>query len=234
VSTDFAVRWLDELTTTDLVEAKSRGWVLAVPLGSTEQHGPNLPLSTDTLVAAELGRRLGEARSDVVVAAPMPFGSSGEHQSFAGTLSIGQEALELVALELCRSATETFDHVVLVSGHGGNAMALRRAVERLKAESRDVHLHQPRLEGDLHAGRTETSLMLALRPELVRAEPVVGDPRPLTEIWPTLRDGGVAAVSPSGVLGDPSGASAAEGTALLEAMTADLVGAVSAWHGGAR
>src|SRR5580704_3715277 len=168
-----SVRALAELTTTDLAEAKSRGWILAVPLGSTEQHGPHLPLSTDTIVATELCHRLGEARSDVVIAAPLAVGSSGEHQGFAGTLSIGQEALELVAVELCRSATETFEHVVLVSGHGVNAAALRRAVERLKNESRDVHLHQPRVEGDLHAGRSETSLLLALRPDLVRDGAVV-------------------------------------------------------------
>jgi creatinine amidohydrolase len=232
VSADAPSRRLHELTTLDLAEAKRLGWILAVPVGSTEQHGPHLPLATDTIVADELCERLGEARSDVVIAPPIAVGSSGEHQAFAGTLSIGQEALEAVVVELCRSATETFDHVVLVSGHGGNAAALRRAVERLTAESRDVHLHQPRVEGDLHAGRSETSLILALRPDLVRTAAVVGDTRPLAEIWPQLRDGGVAAVSPSGVLGDPTGATAAEGRALLDGMTADLVGAVSSWQAG--
>lgn len=221
---------LAELTTADLAEAKSRGWILAVPIGSTEQHGPHLPLSTDTIVATELCERLAEARSDVVIAPAISIGSSGEHQAFAGTLSIGQDALELLVIELCRSAAETFEHVVLVSGHGGNAAALRRAVERLNAESRDVHLHQPRVEGDLHAGRSETSMILALRPDLVRDAAVVGDTRPLAEIWPQLRDGGVVAVSPSGVLGDPTGAGAAEGAGLLEAMSADLVGAVNTWR----
>lgn len=228
------VRTLDELTTVELAEAKRSGWVLAVPLGSTEQHGPHLPLSTDTVVAAELCRRLGDARSDVVTAPAIPVGSSGEHQGFAGTLSIGQDALELMVLELCRSATETFDHVVLVNGHGGNAVALRRAVELLRRESRDVHLHLPRVEGDLHAGRTETSMMLALRPDLVRTAPVAGNTRALAEIWPELRSGGVVAVSPSGVLGDPTGASAREGSALLDAMTVDLLASVNTWRAAGR
>lgn len=231
---DAAVRSLEELTTPELADARRAGWILAVPLGSTEQHGPHLPLSTDTIVATELCRLLAEARSDVVVGPAVPIGSSGEHQAFAGTLSIGQDALESVVVELCRSATETFDHVVLVSGHGGNAVALRRAAGVLRKESRDVHLHLPRVEGDLHAGRTETSLMLALRPDLVRPEPVVGDTRPLAEIWPELRTGGVAAVSPSGVLGDPTHASAREGRALLDAMTAELVASVNGWRAAGR
>jgi creatinine amidohydrolase len=83
---------------------------------------------------------------------------------------------------------------------------------------------------DAHAGRTETSLLLALAPASVRldeAEP--GDTRPLAEVMPELRSGGVAAVSRSGVLGDPRGASAAEGERLLAALTDDLVRAVAAW-----
>jgi creatinine amidohydrolase len=224
-------RWLDRLTTTDLAHARELGWLLVVPIGSTEQHGPHLPLSTDTVVASELCLRLAAARSDVVLTAPIGVGSSGEHRGFAGTLSIGQEALELLVVELCRSATATFDHVLLVCGHGGNAQSLRRAVDRLRAESRDVLVHLPRIDGDLHAGRAETSVMLALRPELVGADRVVGDTRPLSEIWTQLRDGGVAAVSPTGILGDPTGATATEGTVLLDAMVGDLIGTVEAWRG---
>jgi creatinine amidohydrolase len=89
--------------------------------------------------------------------------------------------------------------------------------------------------GDAHAGRTETSLLLALRPEAVRmarAEP--GNLLPLADLLPSVQAAGVAAVSPTGVLGDPTGASAAEGVALLDHLTADLVAAVDrAWPGSA-
>jgi len=205
--------------------------ILAVPLGSTEQHGPHLPLGTDSEIAVALTERLAAARPDVVVAPLLPYGSAGEHAGFPGTLSIGAAALELVVVELVRSA-DAFAGVVLVSGHGGNAAPLAAAVSRLEAEGRAVMAWSPRIPGgDAHAGRTETSLLLALAPERVRmaaAEP--GDVRPLATVIGELRRGGVAAVSPNGVLGDPAGASADEGAALLAALTADLVAAVDGWR----
>jgi creatinine amidohydrolase len=206
--------------------------ILAVPLGSTEQHGPHLPLATDTIVAVALAERLAAARADVVVAPALPYGSSGEHAGFAGTLSIGQAALETVVVELVRSA-DAFAGVVLVSGHAGNAEPLDRAVARLRDEGRRALAWLPRVAGgDAHAGRTETSLLLALAPDAVRLGAVeAGNTRPLAELMPELRAGGVAAVVPNGVLGDPAGASAAEGEALLAALADDLVSAVVAWAG---
>jgi creatinine amidohydrolase len=213
-------------TWTDLREAAGR-CTLLVPLGSTEQHGPHLPLSTDTLVAAAVVDGLAERRGDVVVAPALPYGASGEHAGFPGTLSIGQAALELVLLELVRSA-DAFAAVVLVSGHGGNAEPLARAVERLRSEGRRVVAWAPSRSIDLHAGRTETSLLLALAPDLVRTDAAeAGDRRTLRELLPLLRAGGVASVSPNGVLGDPAGASAEEGRALLGQLVEDLDAAVS-------
>ena len=205
--------------------------VLAVPLGSTEQHGPHLPLSTDTDVAVALCRRLAAARSDVVVAPALPYGSSGEHAGFAGTLSIGQDALEHVLVELVRSATDTFAHVLLVSGHGGNAEPLRRAEATLRGEGRNVLAWLPQWTGDAHAGRAETSLQLALHPWLVAYEKAAaGNTRPLAQLLPELQRAGVRAVSPNGVLGDPTGASSAEGMALLEELVADLCTRVDKWQ----
>lgn len=202
-----------------------RGGLLAVPVGATEQHGPHLPLSTDTDIAVALASRLPGA----AVAPPVAYGSSGEHQEFAGTLSIGHAALSLLLVELVRSATETFAGVVLVSTHGGNAEPVADAVHLLRSEGRGVMAWSPRWSGDAHAGRTETSVMLALRPELVRldqAEP--GNTASLMELLPAMRAGGVRAVSENGVLGDPSGATAEEGHALLESATADLRATVAA------
>jgi creatinine amidohydrolase len=204
--------------------------ILAVPVGSTEQHGPHLPLGTDSDVAVALADRLAAARPEVLVAPALPYGSAGEHTAFPGTLSIGAAALELVVVELVRSA-DAFAGVVLVSGHGGNAEALAAAVGTLQAEGRKVLGWSPRIPaGDAHAGRTETSLLLALAPELVRleaAEP--GDVRPLAAVISELRRSGVAAVSPNGVLGDPTGATAEEGERLLDSLAADLIASVEAW-----
>jgi mycofactocin system creatininase family protein len=222
---------LGDMPSPEVGERARAGAILAVPLGSTEQHGAHLPLSTDTDIAVELCRRLAAARSDVVVAPALAFGSSGEHAGFPGTLSIGQAALETVVVELGRSASDTFDHLLLVSAHGGNLAPLGRAAERLRAESRDVCVFMPCWEGDPHAGRPETSMLLALSPQRVLMEHAApGDERPLAEVWTLLRSGGVRAVSESGVLGDPTGASDVEGAALLDALERALRDAVDAWR----
>jgi creatinine amidohydrolase len=217
------------MTWTD-VAAVATGSILAVPLGSTEQHGPHLPLGTDSDVAVALAARLAAARPDTLVAPLLPYGSAGEHAAFPGTLSIGAAALELVVVELVRSA-DAFCGVVLVSGHGGNAAPLASAVATLQAEGRRVLAWTPRVSGgDAHAGRTETSLLLALSASAVRLGAAeAGDTRPLAALMGDLRRNGVAAVSANGVLGNPAGASAEEGERLLDQLTADLVARVEAW-----
>jgi len=221
------------LTSAEVGELAAAGALLAVPVGATEQHGPHLPLCTDTDLAVALCARLAAARPGVLVAPPLAYGGSGEHEDFPGTLSIGTEAVELLLVELGRSATRTFSRVLLVSTHGGNADAVRRAERRLRAESRDVRAWLPIWEGDAHGGRAETSLELALAPDRVRpGRAEAGNTRPLTELMPELRRSGVRAVSPNGVLGDPAGASAAGGAALLARLGADLLAAVDAWEAG--
>ncbi|MCW2605635.1 MAG: putative creatininase [Frankiales bacterium] len=173
-----------------------------------------------------LAGRLAQRRADVDVAPAVAYGASGEHAGFPGTLSIGTAALELLLVELCRSATATWDRVLLLSGHGGNADAVRAAVALLRSESRDVRAWSPSFGGDAHAGRTETSLQLALDASRV-GTPVPGATAPVRELLPALRAGGVAAVSPNGVLGDPAGASGDEGRQLL----LDAVEALDRWLG---
>ncbi len=224
--------WLADLAWPDVLTRAEADALLAIPLGSTEQHGPHLPLSTDSDIAVALCERLDAARPDVLVAPVVSYGSSGEHAGFPGTLSIGQPALEKLVLELGRSAFDTFRHVLFVSAHGGNAEPVTRAVERLRAESRDVAVFMPRWDGDPHAGRTETSLLLALRPATVRTDRVVpGDVRPMSELAPLLRADGLRAVTDNGILGDPSGANADEGDALLDKLAAELLDVVTEWRG---
>lgn len=205
--------------------------LLAVPLGATEQHGPHLPLDTDTRVATALAERLAGSRPGVLVAPVLCYGASGEHETFPGTLSIGSAALELVVLELVRSASRWVERTVLISGHGGNAAALRGAERRLRAEDRAVLAWMPDIEdGDAHAGRVETSLLLALAPGHVRADRLApGNRTGLSELMATIRERTVRGVSPNGVLGDPRGASAAEGHDLLEHMGDELCQAVARW-----
>ncbi|MGH2929750.1 MAG: creatininase family protein, partial [Solirubrobacteraceae bacterium] len=133
--------------------------------------------------------------------------------------------------------------MLLVNGHGGNVAAIKDAVGTLRAEGRDCHVWHAgvrpsvlaaagiSLVPDSHAGRVETSIMLALAPGDVRLDVAApGETRPLTEIMAGLRPRGVRQLSPNGVLGDPAGASAAEGDALLAALLADLLDTVGAWR----
>lgn len=204
--------------------------MLVVPVGSTEQHGPHLPVTTDTDIAQAIADRLSERRSDVIVAPALSYGSSGEHAGFTGTLSIGRDATELVLMELGRSAADSFGQVLLVSTHGGNAEPVNRAVRRLRAEGRDVKAWAPRWEGDAHAGRVETSVMLALVPERVAMDQAApGNTEPLAQILPALSAGGTRALSENGVLGDPTGASADEGRRLLAAALDQLEAMVTDW-----
>lgn len=205
------------------VERDGRGTVLVVPVGATEQHGPHLPLTTDTEIAEALASRLAAGEERVWIAPALSYGASGEHSDFAGTVSVGSRATGLVLVELGRSACASFDSVLFISTHGGNAEPLAAATELLGTERRAVRAWTPSWKGDAHAGRIETSLMLAIAPERVhldRAE--AGNAEPLAALLPRLRAEGVRAVSPNGVLGDPAGASAEEGERLLATAVAEL------------
>ena len=199
-----------------------------VPVGSTEQHGPHLPLDTDARVAAAVAARAA-AGTNLLVAPPVAYGASGEHEGFPGTVSIGHEALRLLLVELGRSAARWAGRVLFVNGHGGNVPTLVDAVRLLRYEGRDAAWLACAPGGDAHAGRTETSLMLALDPACVRPAWAAGNTAPLGDLLPAMRAGGVAAVSANGVLGDPSGASPDEGERLLAAMAAELVAALGRW-----
>lgn len=206
-----------------------RDRTLVVPVGSTEQHGPHLPLSTDTDIAVHLAEQLAARRRDVVVAPALPYGASGEHAGFAGTLSIGCQALELLLVELVRSATDSFAHVLLLNGHGGNTRTVRTAVERLRGEGRSVRSWHPSWPGDAHAGRTETSVLLAIDARRVGPLRQAGATANLRRLMPQLMRDGVRAVTANGVLGDPAGATPAEGERLLAQALDDLDRAVAAW-----
>ena len=222
------------------VAGATGGYVLAVlPLGSTEQHGPHLPFETDTLLATAAAGVVADVQvgpDHVRVLPALAYGASGEHQSFAGTVSMGTDALAETILELGRSITTWAGRLVVINGHGGNVEALRRAVSRLRYEGRDcawLSCRTAECSTDTHAGHAETSLMLHLYPELVRTDLAeAGCTEPLVEILPAMREGGVAAVSATGVLGDPTTATEADGARLWEALAADVRDRVGRWNPG--
>jgi creatinine amidohydrolase len=201
--------------------------IVVVPVGSCEQHGPHLPLATDTIVAVALAERLAARRSDCVVAPPLTITASGEHRGFPGTLSIGTEIMAGVVIELVRSA-DWAAGIVLVNGHGGNVTAMQRAAEVFDVERRDVLMWWPSMsDADPHAGHTETSLLLAIDADLVHLDRATPGPVPTL---PELISEGVRPLSPSGVLGDPTTASVGAGERILSTLVDQLVGAVDGWR----
>ena len=218
---------LSSLSTRD-ISKRSRP-ILTVPIGSCEQHGPHLPLDTDTRIAMALCEGLASANSNILIAPSITISASDEHHDFAGTLSIGTAVLTTVIVELVRSANWAAG-VVLVNGHGGNAQAVQAAIAVLHGERRRVTAWWPRLDDhgdnncDSHAGHTETSLMMAIAPQTVHMELAeIGVIAPLANILDELRLHGVGSVSANGVLGDPRTASAAHGHELLTLLTNKLV-----------
>lgn len=191
-------------------------------------------MDTDTRIATAVARALGE-RLDWLVAPAIAYGASGEHQSFDGTISIGTDALTTLLVEYGRSAACWAQRLVFVNGHGGNVSALKSAIGRLRAEGRDAAWCPcASAGGDAHAGHTETSVLLHISPDVVRTDRMLaGNDAPLRELLPSMRRGGVAAVSPIGVLGDPTTATADAGSRIFSEMVDDCVRRIGRWTPGA-
>ena len=230
---------LGDLTSSEVAGTSA---ALLVPVGSTEQHGTHLPLDTDTRIATAVARRVvagmpeeRDRRWEWLVAPPLTYGASGEHQSFPGTISLGTEALTTLLVEYGRSASCWAARMVFVNGHGGNVAALRAAVATLRAEGRDAAWCPCVVAGgDAHAGHTETSILLHISPADVRIDRWgPGNSAPLAQLMPALRSGGIAAVSEVGVLGDPTTATAADGERMMSEMLADCTARVTGWAPGA-
>lgn len=218
---------------------RSTSVALAVlPLGATEQHGPHLPTDTDARIAREIASsaviQMEHAGMTAELLPTQAIGASGEHAGFAGLVSIGNDVLRSVLIEIGRSVCEWVPRLLIVNAHGGNIGALSAAVLQLRAEGRDVAwvgCDTAIDSSDTHAGRGETSIMLALAPDEVRMDAArPGCTAPLAEILPELRRGGVRAVSASGVLGDPAGASAEEGRDIVAGNVRRIVSAAQSWQ----
>ena len=213
------------------------GRLLAVPMGATEQHGPHLPLDTDTRVALALARSLADRRGDVLVAPALAYGSSGEHAGFAGTVSIGQAAVELVILELARGLGAEFRGLVLVSPMAATPSRWpepprrpgKAARARLAVGGRARRFGRPR-----PSSAKRSACRVGRDLDHAPPAPWAGPPGPRRPRRPGPRrrpdrpsaSRGVRAVSTNGVLGDPAGASATDGEALLRRLGDDLARAV--------
>src|SRR3990172_9182400 len=178
------------MTWPEVREELSRGrTTVVVPFGAVEQHGPHLPLGTDAIFGDEIGLAVAE-RLDAFLAPTVRVGFSPHHMAFAETLTVDEETFQAVARSIVRAlAGHGFRRIVLLPTHGGNFRPLGAAVSRLAPAGGGKGVTFPDVgvllnailpappalgvtpaEGGVHAGEWETSMMLALRPELVRME----------------------------------------------------------------
>jgi mycofactocin system creatininase family protein len=230
------VAFPSELATSTSRQLQSSSPALIIPVGSVEQHGPHLPLDTDTRIANAVARsvaaRLADRdESNWTLAPAIGYGAGGEHEGFPGTVSIGTSARRLLLVEFGRSASQWVSRLVFVNGHGGNAEALAAAVALLRYEGRDAGWCSCTAENaDAHAGHTETSVLLHISPtDVCVDERLPGNSAPLATLMPRMRQGGAAAVSELGVLGRPTTATAEEGERILTEMVEAGLRRITGW-----
>jgi len=217
-----------------------------ITAGSTEQHGKHLPLASDALAADWLGKEITKALGKAVLCPVLRVGDSRHHMKFPGTLTLQPETLRAVLRDMAESlVTHGFREVIILPTHGGNFAAVgevaasmqQKYPERTILGYADVlrfvqvsskvaaSLGVSAGEAGAHAGETETSINLAIRPDLVRlARREAGYMKPLDEkqLQRVFREG-IHAVSPNGVLGDPAKASAEHGRTYLDALKQHLL-----------
>jgi len=252
-----STRRLADLRAPEVVTALGPQSVLIQPVGAIEQHGPHLPLSTDLLIAEELAERVVAAHGDALdlwLLPPLAYTKSNEHAWAPGTIWLSAQTLLAVLGDLGRCiATLPTRRLVFLNGHGGNTQLLAVANRELRlAHGLLTFLLHPSLPRDsapptpgaaedddelgmgVHAGRDETSIVLHLRPDLVdmtqaaRAIPEAMAARSRVRFGGDVPFGWSSAdLHPSGVIGDPTLASAQRGAALVEGMVASLAEALA-------
>jgi creatinine amidohydrolase len=215
-------------TATD--EAQRKAHIAVLPIGSFEQHGDHLPLTTDTVIACAIAARLAETY-DLFLLPPITISCSHEHAGFPGTVSINASTLISIIEDIRASLTRSgVTKLVLVNGHGGNYV-LSNVAQQAKVEGRHVVLFPGRDDwntardhagmvttghDDMHGGEMETSILLHARPEWVRnSYPTADHDAPNR---PHLLVTGVKAYSASGIIGRPSAATPAKGKAALDSL----------------
>jgi creatinine amidohydrolase len=234
--------WQD-LTMPEFEAARDQLQTVILPVGSIEEHGPHLPLGTDTLHAIEVARRVAESRP-VLVAPPVFYGICRSTREHPGTVSISGDTLRALLKDLGREFhRQGLRRLVFISGHAGGThmCALVEAGEALLEEFADVRVAavnvldllrevltaRPDLiktKGDSHAGEVETAIMLAAHPHLVKGSaPAEWPSFPKYEL---VRD--KRRYWPGGVWGDPGRAAAAQGEEILAAETLRLVQLIDA------
>ena len=236
-------RFLPYLTTREVAELPKDDAAVVLAVAAVEQHGPHLPLATDllsgvALLAMALERM--DPSTNIWVLPPLPFSKSNEHATFAGTIALSQASLSSVIFDIAESVSRSgFKRLVLFNCHGGNTSVIDYVARDVREKTGLMvfpfsfftiglnysHINEQEERLGTHAGEWETSLMLALAPELVHLERAqhLGEyvrfsdpPAHLSLLGPIKFAWLTHDVSSSGAIGDPRSAEASRGEATLE------------------
>jgi creatinine amidohydrolase len=230
-------------------EAMGRGLVVILPIGSTEAHGPHLPLATDVIISEEMSRRAAEklkARGiETLVLPALPYSVTDFSADFPGTISIKRETAAALIHDVCVSLYEQGARLVAIANshlEPEHVASINAAIEKVLQETgRTVAFPDKRRRrwaetlseefrrGDCHAGSYETSLVIAARPELVREETRQSLERVQISIAEKIREGAASFTEAGGTeayFGDPRAASREEGEAMYEALSEMIATAV--------
>ncbi len=237
---------LARMTSPEAGEALAKAEVALIPVGATEQHGPNLSLETDTAIAYQLALRLAAALYPrAVVAPPLPFGVSYHHMHFPGTITVSPETFQAVVLDVVNSLRQHgVRRFFIVDGHAGNQGALDVLMTKLRFELgvpaaylfyftlvADVIEDEVTSERWGHACEVEASMGLALQPDIVRSEALQAgairpDTLPYSHGLGSLRLGvplWFDEITANGALGDARQGSKAFGLRITDAVVARTV-----------
>lgn len=229
---------LSRMSWTQAREALGKAQVALLPVGSTEQHGPHLPLGTDWMTAQEIARRASK-KGGWLVLPTVPVGVSAHHRQFWGTLWVPPDVLRDYVVSVARSlAFHGLRKLVLVNGHGGNTAALEEAARALREERIYAFVYvwwracaeiiaQVIEGGGSHAAEMETAVVLAIAPELVRTENYEMAAAQGAPEWGKKVEGvdiGFDTIdfSASGATGNPSRATVEKGEKILQAAAERL------------
>ena len=242
---------MEEMAWPDIRDAVDQGFTTAVVgIGSTEQHGPHLPTMTDARIGDEVAHRVARKLGHALQARTVAVGVSEHHLAFGGTLSLRPETLKMVLTDVVSSLARCgFRRVVLLPSHGGNFVTVQQVIDEAGETVPGVEVtgyadlmgfssFLNGLSAELgvsaeasgaHAGENETSMMLALEPDLVHADRFAsGYLGPLGEAEAKkVFEEGMTALTPNGVLGDPRGATADKGELYIERLAEMLAEAVA-------
>lgn len=233
----------------DAAEAIKRGVVVILPVGSTEAHGPHLPLATDVIISEEMSRRAAQKLNvqgiEALVLPAIAYSVTDFSADFRGTISIRKEtAIELIH-DVCLSLYGQGARLIAIANshlEPGHIASINEAIEKVKQETgRPVAFPDKRRRrwaaalteefrrGDCHAGSYETSLVMAARPELVREDIRQSLERVPISIAEKIKEGARTFTDAGGLeayFGDPRAASREEGEAMYEALSDMIVTAV--------